>query len=58
MYCKDNPEISEFLTTAVHNLGRKIKDGIRPSTREIIIVNDLLTKIQYKTSIFDLESSN
>jgi hypothetical protein len=58
LYCKDNPEISEYLTTAVHNLGRKLKEGIRPSTREIIIVNDLLIKVQYKTGIFDLESAN
>lgn len=54
LYCRDNPEISDYLTNAVHNLGRKIKDGIRPSPREIIFVNDLLTKIQYKTAIFDL----
>ncbi|HLN20917.1 MAG TPA: AIPR family protein [Bacteroidales bacterium] len=58
LYCKDNPDISEYLTTAVHNLGRKLKEGIRPSTREIIIVNDLLTKVQYKTGIFDLEPVN
>ena len=57
MFCKDNPEISEFQTTAVHNLGRKLKGGIRPSTREIIIVNNLLDKIQYKTSVFDLDST-
>jgi hypothetical protein len=58
LYCKDNPDITEYHTTAVHNLGRKLKEGTRPSTREIIIVNDLLTKIQFKTSVFDIESSN
>ena len=55
MYCNENPDISEFQTTAVHNLGRKLKDGLRPSPREIIIVNDLLTKVQYKTGVFDLD---
>lgn len=58
LYCKNNPDISEYMTTAVHNLGRKLKDGIRPSTREIIIVNDLLNKVIYKTGIFDIESPN
>lgn len=57
LYCKENPEISEFMTNAVHNLGRKIKDGIRPSPREIIIVNDFLNKVIFKTAIFDLEKS-
>lgn len=57
MFCKDNPDISEFQTTAVHNLGRKLKEGSRPSSREIIIVNDLLSKLQYKTSVFDIEES-
>jgi putative restriction endonuclease len=55
--CKENPEISEFQTTAVHNLGRKLKEGLRPTTREILIVNELLTKVQYKTGFFDLESN-
>jgi hypothetical protein len=58
LFCKENPEITEYYTTAVHNLGRKLKEGIRPSAREIIIVNELLTKIQFKTSVFDIESSN
>lgn len=58
MYCKDNSDITEYHTNAVHNLGRKLKEGIRPSTREVIIVNDLLKKVQYKTSIFDIESSD
>lgn len=58
LYCKENHEISEYQTNAVHNLGRKLKEGIRPSPREIIIVNELLTKLQYKTAIFDLESGN
>ena len=28
LFCKNNPDISEFQTTAVHNLGRKLKEGI------------------------------
>ncbi|MBN1186632.1 MAG: AIPR family protein [Bacteroidales bacterium] len=58
LFCKNNPDISEYQTTAVHNLGRKLKEKLRPSPREIIIVNDLLTKLQYKTAVFDLEESN
>ncbi|MCU0456626.1 MAG: hypothetical protein MUE74_10020 [Bacteroidales bacterium] len=58
LFCKNNPDISEYQTTAVHNLGRKLNEKVRPSPREIIIVNDLLTKLQYKTAVFDLEESN
>lgn len=58
LFCKENNEIAEYYTTAVHNLGRKLKEGIRPTAREIIIVNELLTKIQFKSNVFDIESSN
>lgn len=53
LYCKENNEVSENLTNAVHNLGRKIKDGIRPTSREILLVNELLNKVIFKTSILD-----
>ena len=55
LYCKENKEIPEFFTIAVHNLGRKLKDGIRPTSKEILLVNELLNKIIYKTSVFDTE---
>ena len=55
LYCRDNKEISENLTNAVHTLGRKLKDGIRPTSREILLVNDLLNKVIFKTSILDTE---
>lgn len=58
LFCKENNEITEYYTTAVHNLGRKLKEGIRPTAREIIIVNELLTKIQFKSNVFDIQSSN
>jgi hypothetical protein len=58
LFCKDNPDVSEYLTNAVHNLGRKIKDGIRPSAREVILVNDLLNKVIYKTGVFDIEPTD
>lgn len=54
-YCKENDEIPDYFTNAVHNLGRKLKEGIRPTSREILLVNELLNKIIYKTSIFDEE---
>ncbi|OOP56621.1 MAG: abortive phage resistance protein [Candidatus Brocadia carolinensis] len=54
-YCKENDEIPDYLTNAVHNLGRKLKEGIRPTSKEILLVNELLNKIIYKTSIFDEE---
>ncbi len=55
LYCKDNDDIPDFFTNAVHNLGRKLKEGIRPTSKEILLVNELLNKIIYKTSIFDEE---
>ena len=55
LYCKEHKEIPEFFTIAVHNLGRKLKDGIRPTSKEILLVNELLNKIIYKTSVFDTE---
>jgi len=58
LFCKDNPDISEQMTMAVHNLGRKLKEGVRPTPREIILVNDLLNKVVYKTGIFDIDLSS
>ena len=53
LYCKENEEIPESFTNAVHTLGRKLKDNIRPTSREILFANDLLNKIIFKTSIFE-----
>ena len=53
MYCKSNDEIPEYYTTAAHNIGTKLKEGIRPSSKEIILGNELLTKIIFKLNIFD-----
>jgi len=55
LYCKENNEIPDYFTNAVHNLGRKLKEGIRPTSKEILLVNEVLNKIIYKTSIFDEE---
>ncbi len=54
-YCRENDEIPDYFTNAVHNLGRKLKEGIRPTSKEILLVNELLNKTIYKTSIFDEE---
>ncbi len=54
-YCRENDGIPDYFTNAVHNLGRKLKEGIRPTSKEIFLVNELLDKIIYKTSIFDEE---
>ncbi|KKO21190.1 MAG: AIPR family protein [Candidatus Brocadia sp.] len=54
-YCKENDEIPDYFTNAVHNLRRKLKEGIRPTSKEILLVDELLNKIIYKTSIFDEE---
>jgi len=53
LYCKENEDIPEYFTITAHNLGRKLKEGIRPSSKEIILANELLNKIIFKTSIFD-----
>ena len=58
LYCKENADIPESFTNAVHTLGRKLRDNIRPTSREILFANDLLNKIIFKTSIFDSEEIN
>lgn len=55
LYCRENKDIQEYYTIAAHNLGRKLKEGLRPTSKEIIFANELLNKIIFKTSIFDLE---
>lgn len=55
LYCKESEDISTYLTNIVHNVGRKLKEGIRPSRKEILMVNELLNKIQFKISAFDPE---
>ncbi|HCY77494.1 MAG TPA: abortive phage resistance protein [Ignavibacteriales bacterium] len=55
LYCKENEEIPEYFTIAAHNIGRKLKEGIRPTSKEIIMANELLNKIIFKTPIFDRE---
>ena len=47
---------TEYFTNAAHNIGRKLKEGIRPTSNEIILANELLNKIIFKTPIFDFES--
>ncbi len=56
LYCKENEEIPEYFTIAAHNIGRKLKEGLRPTSKEIIMANELLNKIIFKTPIFDFES--
>jgi hypothetical protein len=53
LYCRENEEIPEYFTNTAHNLGRKIKEGIKPTSREIIMANELLNKIIFKIAIFD-----
>ena len=53
LYCKENEDIPEYFTNAAHNLGRKLKEGLKPASKEIIIGNELLNKIIFKTTIFD-----
>lgn len=57
LYCKENESIPEYFTITAHNLGRKIKEGIRPSSKEIILANELLNKIIFKTSIFNFSEA-
>lgn len=54
LFCKENPDIPESYTVAAHKIGKKLKENIRPAPREIILANELLNKIIFKTSIFDL----
>jgi hypothetical protein len=58
LYCKENPEIPESYTTAAHKVGKKLKENVRPAPREIILANELLNKIIFKTAIFDEVNSN
>ena len=56
LYCKENNEIPESYTNAAHKVGKKLKENINPAPREIILANELLNKIIFKTNIFDLEN--
>jgi hypothetical protein len=56
VFCKGNEEIPASLTKAVHELGKKLKSGIRPSSKEILLANEVLNKVIYKTSIFDVQN--
>ena len=58
LYCKENEDIPEYFTNAAHNLGRKVKEGIRPSSSEIILANELLNKVIFKLEIFEPEPTN
>lgn len=53
LYCKENDNIPESYKVAAHKVGKKLKEKIKPSSREIILANELLNKIIFKTSIFD-----
>lgn len=53
LYCKENEDIPESYKVAAHKVGKKLKEKVKPSSREIIIANELLNKIIFKTSIFD-----
>lgn len=55
LYCKENDEIAEYYTNTAHNIGRKLKEGLRPTSKEIIMANELLNKVIFKTAIFDVE---
>ena len=55
LYCKENEEIPEYFTNAAHNIGRKLKEGLRPTSKEIILANELLNKVIFKTATFDVE---
>ena len=54
LYCKENEDIPEYFTNTAHSLGRKLKESIRPTSKEIIMANELLNKIIFKTAIFDV----
>jgi hypothetical protein len=58
LYCKENPDIPESYTIAAHKVGKKLKENVRPAPREIILANELLNKIIFKTAIFDEVSSD
>lgn len=53
LYCKENPDIPESYTIAAHKVGKKLQENLRPAPREIILANELLNKIIFKTAIFD-----
>ena len=53
LYCKENPDIPESYTIAAHKVGKKLMENVRPAPREIILANELLNKIIFKTAIFD-----
>jgi hypothetical protein len=58
LYCKENDDIPVYFTNAAHNIGKKLKEGMRPSSKEIILANELLNKIIFKMDVFGLESEN
>jgi hypothetical protein len=53
LYCKENEEIPEYYTIAAHNIGRKLKEGLRPTSKEIIMANELLNKVIGKNGEID-----
>ncbi len=53
IYCKENENIPESYKVAAHKVGKKLKEKIKPTSREIILANELLNKIIFKTAIFD-----
>lgn len=56
LFCKESEDIPEYFVNVAHNIGRKLKEGLRPSSKEIILANELLNKIIFKTTIFDVEA--
>lgn len=53
LWCKHNESISLFLTDISHNIGRKLRDSITLSSKEILAGSMLLEEIAKKSSILN-----
>lgn len=51
LWCKQNESISLFLTDIAHNIGRKLRDSITLSSKEILSGSMLLEQIAQKSNI-------
>jgi len=54
LWCKQNESISLFLTDIAHNIGRKLRDSITLSSKEILAGSMLLEQIAQKSSILQV----
>jgi hypothetical protein len=51
LWCRDSEQISQFSTDMAHTIGRKLRDKITLSSREIYASHLLLEEIASKTSL-------